>query len=50
MKKIKAWWNRTTLNEKLMYGLIIALLIGIATRWKYVFKEIGEAFSGIFGN
>lgn len=48
IKRLKAWWKRSTLNEKLMYALIIALAIGIATRWRYVFDEVGEAFRNIF--
>lgn len=48
MNKIKEWWGKTTLNEKLMYALILMLIVGILTRWNYVFGEIGEAFSGLF--
>lgn len=48
MNKIKEWWKKSTLNEKLMYTLIMMLLIGILTRGNYVFDEIGEAFSGLF--
>lgn len=48
MNRLKLWWKRQTLNEKLMYVLILALLIGIATRWRFVFGEIGEAFRNIF--
>lgn len=37
------------MNEKLMYGLILILAIGIVTRWGYVWGEIGDAFGGLFG-
>ena len=29
-------------------SVIVALLIGIATRWRFVFGEIGDAFRNIF--
>lgn len=48
MKKVKQWWKKATLNEKLMYTLITALAIGIATRWSYVIKEAGDAFISRF--
>lgn len=48
MKRLKTWWTGLTLNERLMYVLIAALAIGIATRWRYVFGEVGEAFRHIF--
>lgn len=48
MRKLKVWWKKQTLNEKLMYVLVVVLAIGIATRWRFVFGEIGEAFRHIF--
>lgn len=48
MRKLKVWWKKQTLNEKLMYVLVVVLAIGIATRWQFVFGEVGEAFRHIF--
>ncbi|HIW09889.1 MAG TPA: hypothetical protein H9888_00150 [Candidatus Rikenella faecigallinarum] len=48
MNRLKLWWKNQTTNEKLMYVLIVALLIGIATRWRFVFGEVAEAFRSIF--
>lgn len=48
MNKLKQWWKKSTLNEKLMYSLIIVLIIGISTRWRYAFNEIGDAFNHLF--
>ena len=42
MNRLKLWWKKQTTNEKLMYVLIVALLIGIATRWRFVFGEVAE--------
>lgn len=49
IKRIKLGWQKATLNEKLMYGLIVVLLIGIITRGEYVLGEIGDAFSHLIG-
>lgn len=46
--KIKEKWKKLTLNEKLMFALIVILLIGIATRWRYVFAEVADAFMSRF--
>lgn len=48
MNRLKIWWKKQTTNEKLMYVLIVILLIGIATRWRFVFREVAEAFRSIF--
>lgn len=48
MIRLKDWWKKQTLNEKLMYVLVVALAIGIATRWRFVFGEVGDAFRHIF--
>lgn len=48
MTRLKDWWKKQTLNEKLMYVLVVALAIGIATRWRFVFGEVGDAFRHIF--
>lgn len=45
---IKKWWKKSTLNEKLMYALILLLLVCIATRWRVIFEQIGESFGGLF--
>ncbi len=44
LKKFIIWWRGCTLNEKLMYALIVVLIIGILTRWEYVWGEIAAAF------
>lgn len=46
--RLKRWWTGLTLNEKLMYVLVTALAIGIATRWRFVFGEVADAFRHIF--
>lgn len=46
--KIKKWWLSRTTNEKMMWALIVALTIGILTRWNYVWSEIAEAFASYF--
>lgn len=46
--RLKGWWKGLTLNEKMMYVLIAALAIGIATRWRFVFGEAADAFRHIF--
>lgn len=48
MTRLKQWWKKQTLNEKLMYVLVVALAIGIATRWRFVFGEAADAFRHIF--
>lgn len=49
MERLKIWWANATFNEKLMYGLLVILAIGIATRWRFILKEVGEAFSNLIG-
>lgn len=46
--RVTRWWKGRSTNEKLMYLLIVALVVGIATRWRLVFGEAGEAFRNIF--
>lgn len=46
--KIKQWWKSRTQTEKIMWGLIAASVIGILTRWNYVWDEIAGAFSSYF--
>lgn len=48
ISKFKQWWGKLSGNEKIMFPLALALLIGIATRWRYVFGEIIDAFSYMF--
>lgn len=48
-EKIKKWWRKATLNEKLMYCLVVMLIIGIATRWSVIADQIAESFGGLFG-
>lgn len=47
-QRLKKWWSAATLNEKMMYGLLIVLTIGIATRWRYVVADIADAFTSMF--
>ncbi|WP_294591229.1 hypothetical protein [uncultured Rikenella sp.] len=46
--RVTRWWKGHSMNEKLMYLLIVALVMGIATRWRFVFGEAAEAFRHIF--
>lgn len=46
--KIKNSWRSLTRNEKIMYLLLLMLIIGIATRWRYVLCDIVDAFNTIF--
>lgn len=48
ISKFVCWWRSRTLNEKLMHALIVMLVIGIATRWRFIFAEVADAFSNIF--
>lgn len=48
MNRFKLWWAKQTTNEKLMLVLIVVLLLGIATRWRFVLREVGRAFHEIF--
>lgn len=48
ISKFVHWWRSRTLNERLMYSLIVLLAIGIATRWRFIFAEVADAFSAIF--
>ncbi|BDX38979.1 hypothetical protein CYCD_23340 [Tenuifilaceae bacterium CYCD] len=46
---IKDRWNNLTTNEKLLIGMIILLLIMVATRWDKITKQASEAFNRYFG-
>ncbi|MEF9950712.1 MAG: hypothetical protein RR980_06245 [Mucinivorans sp.] len=46
--KIKHWWSGLSTNEKMMYPLIVVLVIAIATRWRFVAREVADAFSNLF--
>lgn len=46
---IKDRWKNMTTNEKLLIGLIILLLIMVATRWEKIAKEAAEGFNRYFG-
>lgn len=46
---IKDRWNNLTTNEKLLIGMIILLLIMVATRWDKIAKQASEAFNRYFG-
>ncbi|MEG0033063.1 MAG: hypothetical protein RSF93_06370 [Mucinivorans sp.] len=46
--KFKKWWAGLTVNEKMMYPLIVVLIIAIATRWRFVVREVADAFSNLF--
>lgn len=48
MSKLIAWFKSRPQSEKIMYMLIIVMIIGIATRWRYVWDEIGSAFASYF--
>lgn len=48
MSKLFSWFKSRPQSEKIMYLLIIAMVIGIATRWQYVWGEIGSAFASYF--
>ena len=42
MKKLAGWWNGCSNSEKLMYGLIVLLLVGIAARFGYIRSELAD--------
>ncbi len=46
---IKDRWKNMTTNEKLLIGMIILLLIMVATRWDKIAKQASEAFNRYFG-
>ncbi|HSA04523.1 MAG TPA: hypothetical protein P5145_02920 [Tenuifilaceae bacterium] len=46
---IKDRWKNMTTNEKLLIGMIILLLIMVATRWEKIAKEATEGFNRYFG-
>lgn len=46
---IKDRWKNMTTNEKLLIGIIILLLIMVATRWGKIAKEAAEGFNRYFG-
>lgn len=46
---IKDRWKNLTTNEKLLIGMIILLLIMVATRWDKIAKQASEAFNRYFG-
>lgn len=46
--RFKKWWGGLSDNERLMYPLAAALVVGILTRWEYVWGQVGEAFGGLF--
>lgn len=48
--KLKERIKSMTLNEKLMYLLLLMFFVGIIVRWDYVSKEVGESFSAIFSH
>lgn len=48
MRRFKMWWSKLSTNEKMMYPLLALLVIGIATRWRHVFAQVADAFSGLF--
>lgn len=45
--RLKCWWKALTLNERMLYLLVLAFSIGIVTRWEFIAEEAGEAF-GVF--
>lgn len=48
MKRIVLWWKSRSTNEKMMYGLILVLTVGIITRAEFVWNEISDAFGSYF--
>lgn len=46
--RFKKWWGGLSDNERLMYPLAAALVVGILTRWEYVWGQVAEAFGGLF--
>lgn len=46
--RLRTWWKSRTTNEKMMWGLIVVLIIGILTRWDYVWGEIADGFGSYF--
>ena len=50
MNKIKKMWANYTLNEKIMYALILVSIIGISTRWAYVKTEVIDGVMGLFNS
>ncbi|MFI3286929.1 MAG: hypothetical protein R3Y61_00465 [Rikenellaceae bacterium] len=47
-EKLKRLWKGLTLNEKMMYGLLLAFAIGIIVRWDFITVEVGESFTNLF--
>ncbi len=46
---IKDRWKNLTTNEKLLIGLVIILLIMVATRWEKIASEASKGFNRYFG-
>lgn len=46
--RLKNRWKKLTLNEKLMYGLVVVLAVGIVLRWGSLSGEMAAAFRRIF--
>ncbi len=46
---IKDKWQGMSTNEKLLLGMVIILIIMVATRWEKIAKEASEAFNRYFG-
>lgn len=47
-EKLKHLWKGLTLNEKLMYGLLVAFVIGIFVRWDFITSEVNESVTNLF--
>ncbi len=47
-EKLKRLWKGLTLNEKMMYGLLLAFAVGIIVRWDFIAVEVEEAFTNLF--
>lgn len=46
---IKDRWKNMTTNEKLLIGLVIILIIMVATRWDKIANQAAEGFNRYFG-
>ncbi len=48
MKKILKWWKGRTLNEKLMYWLLVLFTIGIVVRWDFITQSVTTSVKNMY--
>ncbi|MFI3298541.1 MAG: DUF5106 domain-containing protein [Rikenellaceae bacterium] len=48
IKRLIARLKSATMNEKMMYSLLLLFTVGIIIRWDFISKEVSEAFSDMF--